>query len=142
MADRLERPSDGAEDEEWGIRDGVALRAVPPLVVEAGGLDAWARRYLAGRGWRLDLSCDWTLQGDVDADRDGDLAAHTGLEGLVGRIVTAIMCPDDAYDPVLTFDDGSTLAIVADLGRDPWHLTVDGVIDLEGIGPGDTPCGW
>lgn len=139
MEERLERPSDGDEDEEWGIRDGVALRAVPPLVVEAGGLDPWARRYLAGRCWRLDLSCDWTLQGGgvTTQDRDGDVAAHTGLEGLVGRTVAAIRCPDDAYEPVLTFDNGSTLAIVADRDGDPWHLTVDGVIDLEGIGPGD-----
>ena len=55
----------------------------------------------------------------------------------MGRTVAAIRCPDDAYEPVLTFDNGSTLAIVADRDGDPWHLTVDGVIDLEGIGPGD-----
>ena len=45
--------------------------------------------------------------------------------------------PEDAYNPVFTLDDGHLLSIEADYDGDPWHLSVDGVLDLEGPGPGD-----
>ena len=55
----------------------------------------------------------------------------------VGRALAGVECPEDAYNPVFTLDDGRLLSIEADYDGDPWHLSVDGVLDLEGPGPGD-----
>ena len=126
---------------DWSIYDGTALRAVLPLTITRAGRDPYGRTFVCGAGWRLDLLCDWTLTGPDTTcpihDRDPDEAVRTALARLAGAALTGAECPDDAYNPVLTLDDGHRLAIEADYDGDPWHLSVDGVLDLEGPGPGD-----
>ena len=101
---------------DWSIHDGTALRAVLPLTITRAGRDPYGRTFVCGAGWRLDLLCDWTL-----ADPAGVVLARD----------------QDPDETVFTLDDGHLLSIEADYDGDPWHLSVDGVLDLEGPGPGD-----
>ena len=122
---------------DWNIHDGTAL----PLTITRAGRDPYGRTFVCGAGWRLDLLCDWTLADPAGVvlarDQDPDEAVRAVLARLAGRALAGVECPEDAYNPVFTLDDGHRLAIEADYDGDPWHLSVDGVLDLEGPGPGD-----
>lgn len=126
---------------DWSIHDGTALRAVLPLTITRAGRDPYGRTFVCGAGWRLDLLCDWTLADPAGVvlarDQDPDETVRAVLARLAGRALAGVECPEDAYNPVFTLDDGHLLAIGADYDGDPWHLSVDGVLDLEGPGPGD-----
>lgn len=126
---------------DWSIHDGTALRAVLPLTITRAGRDPYGRTFVCGAGWRLDLLCDWTMADPAGVvlarDQDPDEAVRAVLARLAGRALAGVECPEDAYNPVFTLDDGHLLSIEADYDGDPWHLSVDGVLDLEGPGPGD-----
>lgn len=124
--------SEQAPDDE-GVTDRDLLHAALPLTI-TDAIPHYPTATLTGPDWRLDLDCDWALTtpaGRVTGEHPRD-AFTTAFATLTGRTIIRIDCEADAYDPVLTLDDGSTLEILGGKDNDPWHWSIGDTVDLEG----------
>lgn len=112
-------------------------RVLPLRVTDHGITGPFFNVY--GDGWSLAINCNWSLI------KDGDLlgtweAEEDELQRVVATLrdksIVDFKVADNLRDPVITFDDGTTLLVEADTDLDPWVLHAEGLpVVLVGAGP-------